>query len=290
MTTYLYGCSHYSFRYHQQFAKRENITGYLDDNSEMWGKTYLREKLPVYNPLVVLGKEYDKIVICNKFVQAREKMKCNLLGLGVPESKIVVYTLDKIQENAPRTQFLRNYARFISDESIEGAVAECGVHQGAFAWHISKLFPNRKLYLFDTFEGFAEKDIQKERELNQSAFLNGGFNKPGGFPTDETSVLENMPYKENVIIKKGYVPKTFSGVKDTFMFVNLDMDLHQPTLNALRFFYPRIVGGGVILLHDYFHPELPGVKQAVKDFENELGKPVAKACISDNLSLQIIKI
>jgi O-methyltransferase len=39
---------------------------------------------------------------------------------------------------------------------IPGAAAELGVYKGPFAQMINKLLPDRKLYLFDSFQGFAE--------------------------------------------------------------------------------------------------------------------------------------
>lgn len=75
-----------------------------------------------------------------------------------------------------------------------------------------------------------------------------------------------MKYSENIIIKKGYFPETAQGIEDKFLYVNLDMDLYQPELEGLKFFWNRMVSGGLIMLHDYTHPQLPGVKRAVDDF------------------------
>jgi O-methyltransferase len=46
--------------------------------------------------------------------------------------------------------------------NIKGNVAELGVFRGDFAKFINMSFPDRKLYLFDTFEGFDKKDIEVE--------------------------------------------------------------------------------------------------------------------------------
>ena len=42
-------------------------------------------------------------------------------------------------------------------ESVPGAAAELGVYRGFFAKCINQLNPKRKLYLFDSFEGFADE-------------------------------------------------------------------------------------------------------------------------------------
>lgn len=41
-------------------------------------------------------------------------------------------------------------------------------------------------------------------------------------------------------------------------------------------------------LHDYFHPELPGVKQAVSEFEKERGIKLRKVPIGDFCSIAIL--
>jgi hypothetical protein len=61
----------------------------------------------------------------------------------------------------------------------------------------------------------------------------------------------------------------WGGIEDHFCFVHLDFDLYQPTIEGLKYFYPRMVSGGIILLHDYFSKGLKGVKQAVSDYSKK---------------------
>lgn len=68
-----------------------------------------------------------------------------------------------------------------------------------------------------------------------------------------------------------------------------ELDLYQPMLAGLQFFYDKMVSGGVILLHDYFSKELPGVKEAVEKFEQETNRKLCKVTIGDFCSLAVIK-
>ena len=52
----------------------------------------------------------------------------------------------------------------ITAKEIKGNVAELGVYKGDFAKRLNLLFPEKKLYLFDTFEGFNKLDIKVERD------------------------------------------------------------------------------------------------------------------------------
>src|SRR6476660_1369139 len=53
-------------------------------------------------------------------------------------------------------------------KNLPGNVAELGVYKGGFAKHINAYFPDRKFYLFDTFEGFHLDDVQNEKAKNYS--------------------------------------------------------------------------------------------------------------------------
>ena len=50
----------------------------------------------------------------------------------------------------------------IKKRKIQGSVAEVGVFQGEFAQYINVAFPDNKLYLFDTFEGFDANEALNE--------------------------------------------------------------------------------------------------------------------------------
>lgn len=49
-----------------------------------------------------------------------------------------------------------------------------------------------------------------------------------------------------------------------------------------------MVDNGVILIHDYFNDELPGVEKAVAEFEEKHGR-LHKFPIADYCSLAIVK-
>lgn len=152
--------------------------------------------------------------------------------------------------------------------------------------------------MFDTFEGFPIADIQAEREIGNKEFLDSRFNREQNFgrkyidytgKIDLMDIVEKkMKYQENCVFRKGYFPDTAMGINEKFAFVNLDMDLYQPMLAGLNFFIPHMVQGGIILLHDYFAQALPGVREAVDEYEEQNGT-LAKFPIADNCSIGIVK-
>ena len=195
-------------------------------------------------------------------------------------SKFGVVLCPTIWNKKERKKFIYKYYDYIRISSLElvageiyenkinGNVAELGVFQGRFAQYINQAFPDRKLYLFDTFEGFHKNDIENEKKQ-------GGMDSFHDFSKTSTeSVLKKMKYRENCIIKKGFFPETAKDVDDTFVFVNIDVDLFAPAYNGLVFFYPRLQKGGCIFIHDFNDTKMyTGVKAAVKKYCRENSIP-----------------
>lgn len=88
---------------------------------------------------------------------------------------------------------------------------------------------------------------------------------------------------------KGFFPQSTSQVPNDlqFSFVNIDVDLYQPILEGLKYFYPKMIKNGTMLIHDYFHPYYTGVKKAVDEFCLDLGINILP--IGDGISVAIRK-
>ncbi len=139
-------------------------------------------------------------------------------------------------------------------------MAELGAYKGEFAKRLNQLFSDRKLYLFDTFEGFRQNDISAEK---QNHFSSG---EQDFSDTSVELVLGKMKYPQNCIVKKGYFPESAADMDNRFCFVSLDADLYKPLLSGLQFFYPRLENKGYIFVH-HFNNDLNKIaRQAVIEF------------------------
>ncbi len=167
-----------------------------------------------------------------------------------------------------RLSTLELVADEINSNNITGAVAELGVYKGKFARYINRYFPQRKLYLFDTFKGFDEKDVKSEIKNTYSSGEQDFSN------TSVKQVLSVMPYPEKCIIREGFFPATAAGLEEEFAFVSIDTDLFDPIYNGLEYFYPRLKKGGYIFIHDYNNDGYKGARKAVEKFcmENNISK------------------
>jgi len=237
------------------------ILGFLDNNSKLWNKK-LATGLTVFNPEKILEGNFDAVIVAS--TGGLKEIPEQLMKMGISRDKIILdYALISTKG---RVIFLEKLAEMFAEKNIEGAVAEGGVYRGNFSCEINRVFPDKKLYLFDTFTGFDERDMEKEykngfsESREQNHFME----------TSEELVIKKLPYPEKVIIKKGYFPETATGLEETYCFVNLDFDLYQPILAGLEYFYPRMVKGGIIIVHDYFTEVYKGVKQAIIEFDKKL--------------------
>ena len=148
----------------------------------------------------------------------------------------------------------------IKYDGVEGSFAELGVYKGDTANILHLCDPDRRLHLFDTFEGFPSTDLKEE--TGKAA----GYTVQHFADTSVKKIKALIGDHPNIIIHKGYFPKTASDcTEEKFALVNLDADLHRPTRAGLEFFYPRLSEGGVILIHDY-NDDWPELVRAVDAF------------------------
>ena len=209
-------------------------------------------------------------------VCAQDLLGAELMEKLLPKQHIVPTPAQLADAVLPERELQNDYVRLATLElicrrleTVPGAAAELGVYRGFFARSINRLLPERKLYLFDSFEGFREN--AGASESFQAAHANTGIEK----------VLAIMPNPENIIVKPGFFPESLNGLEERFCLASLDVDFEETTLEGLRYFWPRLNKGGCLLLHDWGSPKLPGVARALRRYEQELGESIPSAPLCD---------
>ena len=197
---------------------------------------------------------------------AKELLGEALLEKLIPKQRMVPTPAQLNPHSLPEKDLSNDYVRLATLEllcrrlaDVPGAAAELGVYRGFFARCINRLLPERKLYLFDSFEGFTE-------EANASDSFQAAHRN-----TAVDQVMAIMPHPDSVTVKPGFFPESLEGLEERFCLVSLDVDFYQTTLEGLRYFWPRLEQGGYLMLHDWGSPKLPGVAKALTDYETELG-------------------
>jgi len=144
--------------------------------------------------------------------------------------------------------------------NVPGDLAECGVYKGATACFMAKAIldyeMNCKLHLFDSFLGLSDP-LDKD----------GDFWVKGDMFASLEEVKKNLRDFSLINFFPGWIPSCFDSVKQKqYRFIHLDVDLHDPTMDSLRFFYPRLTSGGIILCDDYGFKTCAGARAAMDDF------------------------
>ena len=78
-----------------------------------------------------------------------------------------------------------------------------------------------------------------------------------------------MPFPKNCKPVKGFFPESAGEIDDFFVFVSLDADLYEPIYNGLQFFYPKLVPGGYIFIHDFNNDAYTSARRAVEQYCGE---------------------
>lgn len=273
----IFGAAGGGRRLFKKISEDYEIVAVTDNDPDKWGG--MLNGVPVADPAECLSRtDYDFIIITS--APGLETIHTQLRDLAVPEYKIITSYITNPLES--RILFLEKFVELYAAQfPEEAAVAEAGVFAGDFAKEINRKFPFRKLHLFDTFSGFDERDLKKEYQYSKA--------KEGDYSlTSEALVLSKMEFKENCIIHKGYFPETANGLEEKYCFVNLDLDLYEPTKKGLHFFSNYMEKGGIILVHDYFADNFEGPRIAVDEFMMEkTSDHLIKMPIGDGISILI---
>lgn len=147
----------------------------------------------------------------------------------------------------------------IAKEGVAGDFLELGVYKGSTAFVLATMARRlgRTLYLLDTFEGFAAADL---RGIDAD--------KSMGFGDTSLDAVRGLVGEQSTRFIKGFFPGTATALpaNGRYALVHIDCDLYAPIKAALDYFYPRMVPGGFLIVHDYSSLHWNGAEQAVDEF------------------------
>ena len=143
-----------------------------------------------------------------------------------------------------------------------GDFVELGCWNGTSARIIASLIKKNKkninFYIFDIFKGLSELNNKKDKS---------NYVITNNFIGNYKFVKEKLKNFKFVKIFPGWIPEKFYKVKNKkFSFVHIDLCLYEPTLQSLKFFYPRLKKGGIIISNVYNSKVFPGERKAFHEF------------------------
>ncbi len=120
----------------------------------------------------------------------------------------------------------------------------------------------KRLWIYDSFAGLPAKT----REDNSGA---GANFQAGELLVTKREVVEKIRRAglRNVVIKKAWFNElTEADLPECIAFGFLDGDLYESIKTSLALVAPRLAKQGIMIVHDYNNPELPGSSRAVDEF------------------------
>jgi O-methyltransferase len=148
---------------------------------------------------------------------------------------------------------------------LDGGAAEIGTYQGGSAYFIAASFAARlghevPIEVIDTFQGHPQHKLSEHDHA-----VHGD---PAKFTqTSYESVVEYLAAFEQLTVHKGEFSAVAPSLPERpYRLVHVDVDLYEPALECLRYFGPRLVQGGIVVLDDYGAPACPGIKRAAEEY------------------------
>lgn len=173
---------------------------------------------------------------------------------------------------------------YVAANRIEGAVVECGVWRGGSMMLAALTLQamgdvGRDLYLYDTFAGMSapsvrDRDIATGRSVLDKWLRSekGSVNTWCYSPLEEVAQnLATTGYPaDRIQFVKGKVEDTIPAtIPGQIAVLRLDTDWYESTYHELRFLFPRLVVGGVLIVDDY--TQWTGAREATTQYLREAG-------------------
>jgi len=153
---------------------------------------------------------------------------------------------------------------------LEGDFVECGVNRAFLSMSAMtavdfRQTTGRRFYLFDTYCGLVPEQVSTD---DKAAFRNV-------YSDTYDFVKETFRDWSNVTVVRGIVPESLSTVTiGQVAYLSIDMNCVKPEIDAMEYFWPRMVPGGVIILDDYGFPGHEAQKLAADGFAATVGVKV----------------
>lgn len=178
----------------------------------------------------------------------------------------------------PRLSNIYELSELVEKKKMKGCFVECGVWKGGciavMAYIAEKHKSNRKIWLFDSFEGLPEPtSIDGDHAKTFAHDKTSGKLSPIDACVSPIEDVKKLLFsilnlnKENIIFQKGWfqniLPKIRNKIGD-IAILRLDADWYESTKACLDNLYDNVVEDGYVIIDDYNFWE--GSKKATDEF------------------------
>lgn len=176
-----------------------------------------------------------------------------------------------------RAYALYESCKYLINNEIEGDFVECGVWKGGsvmiMIYALLALKTERKIYLYDTFEGMSDPEsIDMDLNSNSAKILleedKERISHVWAYSPEKevkANILSTGYNLKNIFFVKGKVEETIPDIMpEKISLLRLDTDWYASTCHELKNLYPHLTKNGVLIIDDYGH--WLGAKKAVDEY------------------------
>ena len=156
--------------------------------------------------------------------------------------------------------------------SCQGDFVELGCYKGDTSLLLAEVLKGteKKLWIYDSFEGLPEKSEADESALGMN--FKGGELYVTKREVKERFLRAGLPVP---VIKKAWFSElTGKDLPEEVALAFLDGDFYESIRDSLKLVESKMAEGGIIVVHDYQNPALPGVAKAVEEWVREQKKTI----------------
>ena len=145
-------------------------------------------------------------------------------------------------------------------KSTNGVIVECGAYKGSSTANLSLLaqITGRQLEVFDSFKGLPQPEsLDKKHTLLDISQIH--TYKKGAWSATLNEVKRNVRKYgsvDSVNFQPGYFDKTLPNVKQSVVFMFLDVDLKSSLEICLKYLWPNLQNGSYLFCHESQHLEI----------------------------------
>ena len=241
---------------------------------------FLKETVPEYFRLAKLERELLE------------------LGMSSEERRVLLDRFLRVSRNVPCPHNPSHILSFVVElyrlaPEVRGSIVEAGAYRGGSTAKLSMVASalGRPLHVFDSFQGLPPNQEAHDTSIMGHSIKN--WFREGEFCGSLEEVRHNVgEYGEIEPCRfiPGWFEDTMPGFDEPIAAAYIDVDLASSTRTCLKYLYPRLSPGGVVISQDGDFPLVMAVFDDDSFWQSEVGceKPAIEG-LGRNKMLRIVK-
>ena len=152
-------------------------------------------------------------------------------------------------------------------DTTEYNFVECGTSEGKTAFFaLREIYEHKKIVNNFTMHLYDEWGAMKNEGLTEDESMRTGDYAELSIDRTKKHLVE---FSDKIIYHQGHIPESLSALPEppnSIVFLHIDLNSAQPTIDTLNFFLPRLSKRAIILFDDYGWIQYKDTRKAIDEF------------------------